>query len=361
MVVTTRNFLRLLRAGVFGRQEQLEPLSAWKWQRLYQLSLMHGVSALMADGISLLRNQFFFQMPEKQQAQWAAATKAVEEQNRRIDLRVSELASIFAQHQWHTLLFKGQALATYYTQPLHRTPGDIDFFFADEAQADAAEEWAETNGTDLEDTRHDSLKYQWQGMNVEHYRQMQQFTNVLRNRTLQQIIEKELQESAPAYIIINGTRIETAPHTLGLLLLLVRITRYLLSDGITMKQITDLAVFLRRQGNRIDSNRLADWIERLKLGAVTQLIGALVAETMMLDDEEIPFLNPDGDRQAERIIDEMFDLRGEWRSTNDDALFTPNDNSPALFRRTRHTARYFSYYPSETIASYISSLARIEE
>lgn len=361
MDVTSRNFFRLLRAGVFGSEETLEPLSAWKWNRLYQLSVMHGVTALVYDGILHCRNQFFFQMPQSQLTKWQHAAKAVEAANQRLNIRLSELSGLFQQHRWRHMIVKGQAMSTFYANPQHRTPGDLDFFFPLEQQAEEAETWAEENGVEQEETRHNSLKYSWQGVVVEHHRQMQQLTNVLLNRTLQQIISEEISGSAPAYVVVNGSRLETVPPTLNLLLLIVRITRYLLSDGISLKQLTDLSVFLNRQHGRIEAERLMKWMERLKLRPIAQLIGALLVEILKNDGAEIPFWNPDTGSDVEKVIDELFNLRAEWRSTDEESLFAPNDNSPALIRRTRHSARYFSYYPSETLTSFLSSLARIEE
>lgn len=63
MNVTLRNFFRLLRAGAFGQQEQLEPLSAWKWKQLYRVAQMHGVTAYVDKGFERLQGQFFLQLP----------------------------------------------------------------------------------------------------------------------------------------------------------------------------------------------------------------------------------------------------------------------------------------------------------
>lgn len=72
MNITERNFYRLLRAGSLNRQEPVEPLSAWKWKRLYQLAVMHGVEDLVRRGIDRCQNQFFLQVPEKLLAEWDA-------------------------------------------------------------------------------------------------------------------------------------------------------------------------------------------------------------------------------------------------------------------------------------------------
>ena len=74
MNIIERNFYRLLRAGVLHTEEQIEPLSAWKWSRLYQLSEMHDVAPAIYKGIEACRQQFFVQIPDKLQEQWAKAT-----------------------------------------------------------------------------------------------------------------------------------------------------------------------------------------------------------------------------------------------------------------------------------------------
>ena len=73
MNIIERNFYRLLRAGAFGTEEQIEPLSAWKWNRLYQLSEMHDVAPLLYKGIERCHDQFFLQIPAELLQHWSQA------------------------------------------------------------------------------------------------------------------------------------------------------------------------------------------------------------------------------------------------------------------------------------------------
>lgn len=70
MEITTRNLFCLLRAGVLGREESVEPMSAWKWSRVYGLSMVHGVEAETWAGIGLLKGQFFMRLPDALRHQW---------------------------------------------------------------------------------------------------------------------------------------------------------------------------------------------------------------------------------------------------------------------------------------------------
>jgi hypothetical protein len=62
MDIIQRNFLRLLRYGAFGEREGVEPMTEWKWQQLYQLSQIHGVTPWITDGIRLSEDDFFLQL-----------------------------------------------------------------------------------------------------------------------------------------------------------------------------------------------------------------------------------------------------------------------------------------------------------
>lgn len=70
MDITTRNLFRLLRAGVLGTQEAVEPMSAWKWGRAYHLAMVHGVEAEAWAGIRQLEGQFFMRLTDRQRKQW---------------------------------------------------------------------------------------------------------------------------------------------------------------------------------------------------------------------------------------------------------------------------------------------------
>ena len=76
MDIITRNMFRLLRAGVLGRDERVEPMSAWKWSKAYSLTMVHGVEAEAWAGVRRLSGQFFMQLPSALCRQWeqSAAT-----------------------------------------------------------------------------------------------------------------------------------------------------------------------------------------------------------------------------------------------------------------------------------------------
>lgn len=62
MDIIQRNFLKLLRIGAFDKREPLEPMSGWKWNRLYKMAVAHDVTPWIADGIRKCSDDFFLQL-----------------------------------------------------------------------------------------------------------------------------------------------------------------------------------------------------------------------------------------------------------------------------------------------------------
>ena len=73
MNIIDRNFYRLLRSGALGTDEEIEPLSVWKWNRLFQYSQMHDVTSFVFQGLNRCRDQFFVQIPDPLLTQWEQA------------------------------------------------------------------------------------------------------------------------------------------------------------------------------------------------------------------------------------------------------------------------------------------------
>lgn len=62
--VIIRNIERLLDGSTDNDREPIEPMTEWKWNRLYQLSCKYGITAWLTDGIKAYEGDFFMQMPD---------------------------------------------------------------------------------------------------------------------------------------------------------------------------------------------------------------------------------------------------------------------------------------------------------
>ena len=278
MDIIQRNLFRLLRSGAFHSAEEIEPMSVFKWGRLYQLSVMHTIIPYVYEGINRCRSQFFLHLSAKQEEEWR------------------------------------QALREYQAQA--------------EQQSDEIEE--------DELLRPDRL------------------TNPLLNHRLQDILDDEHSDIT----------------TRQLLLIIIRIVRHLFNEGMPIRQLTELGIFLRKNQDRIDYVTLGKWIEQLHLTQMIQLICEFLIKMYGFTEDEIPFLQKRREKPIEQIAQELIEFTNtrsqNWYfSQQDGGIFVHNSNSSATFSHVRRSARYFRYYPSESVtnffSSFVHSLSHIEE
>lgn len=362
MDVIQRNFFRLLRSGTFGGVEDaIEPMSPWKWNRLYSISIMHGVTALVYDGINNYANDFFLQIPRELSDKWNKIIAEIEDANRLTNLHISELFSILNKEQMRPILLNGQSLALLYDNSLHRISCDTDIYFMYSPQAKKAEQWARTHGTSIDDSTKDTIRYCWKNMEIEHHTSAIRLTNALLNRKLQNIINREIQCCNSLYISIDNSRIEIIPHTLNLLLIIVHIARYILSEGVCLKQIIDLGIFLRKVGDKVDFIKLQKWIDQLHLKRMSQLEGSILVHLFNFSKKEIPFMDHQTNENITQVISDLFTFGSthtdNWYFTQGKNIFVRTSNTGAMTWQIRHLIKFLAYYPSEAATNFFSSFA----
>lgn len=277
MDIVQRNLFLLLRSGTFQTMEDIEPMSAFKWGRLYKLAVMHDIVPFVYDGIIRSKSQFFLHLTERQKKDWE---KAVADYKNR----------------------KGK-------------------------------------DSDLEE---------------DEFLRPDRLTNPLLNRRLQEILDDEHSDVT----------------TRQLLLILIRIVRHLFNEGMPIRQLTELGIFLRKNNQHVDYQTIGTWIERLRLTQMTQLTGEFLILLFGFSEDEIHFLKRRKEKRIDHIAQELIEFTDtrsqDWYfSQQDGGIFVHNTNSSATFSHVRRSARYFRFYPSESVtnffASFVHSLSHIEE
>lgn len=274
--IIQRNFFRLLRSGAFESKEQIEPMSVYKWQKLFQLSLMHDVAGFAYDGLMRCKDQFFVHLTDSQWKQW---------ENTINDMRKSP----------------------------HNYDGEDDEFL-----------------------RADHL------------------TNPILNRKLQSILDDENSD-------IKSRQ---------MLLMIIRVSRHILNEGLPVRQLIELGTFLRTDGNGCDATMLEQWIKSLKLQPVARLEASLLIMLLGFSREEISFVGDKDDKNLGHIAQDLIEFTNTrakdfYFSQDEGNIFVHTSNGSAMLWHIRRSARYFRYYPSETLtnffASFAHSLSHIEE
>lgn len=102
MNIIQRNFFRLIRYSTSGIEEQIEPMSVFKWEQLYQLALMHDVAETVYEGLEKSRNQFFLHQTDQQWKRWEKTAEDLRKHPRNDDAEEDEF--LRADHLTNPLL-----------------------------------------------------------------------------------------------------------------------------------------------------------------------------------------------------------------------------------------------------------------
>jgi len=357
MDVIRRNFFRIIKNSVFGGDEKVEPMSNWKWNQLLVMAGEHGVDAIVMDGIKPFIYNGTLCMKKELLEKWNSRVAAIQNSNHEMNVALAAIFKEFSHQQLRPILMKGLELSLLYPVPEHRTCRKIDILFNYEPQADKADVWAKENGKNIDDSDKRKLGYYWMGVRTENHRYMQVLMNRRLNKQLQRIVNGEIRCCDSSYVDINGMRVEVLPPTMNLLLLLINISRTVIDDGLDMKQIVDLGLFLRKMGDKVDFVKFQLWIESLKMVRMAQVIGILLIRLFDFEKEEIPFVHHENDVAAKALLKEI--MYGSRISH-----FQPIENAGTLRKEThsvffhlRRCSKYVKCYPREVHSTAISRIA----
>ena len=72
MDIILRNLQRLVFSNDYHGKETVEPMSEWKWNKLYELSIAYGIGPWVADGVRRYSDDFFLQPSDALRNQFLA-------------------------------------------------------------------------------------------------------------------------------------------------------------------------------------------------------------------------------------------------------------------------------------------------
>lgn len=177
----------------------------------------------------------------------------------------------------------------------------------------------------------------------------QRLTNPLLNKKLQTVVN---QGNTP------------------LLTLLITIARHILTEGISLRQLTELGLYLRSHQDT-DTTLLREQIRQLRMERIVEFEVRLLVGVFHFKPEEVDFVN--AQRLApitQDIIRDIFQTSNNQEAsdlyfTQGDNVFVSTNDTGAMMWHVRHSIKYARYFPAEAVtnffANFAHSLSHIEE
>lgn len=121
----------LLRAALFEEKIDASKFVEADWKQIFYLSDIQTVASLVLDGIGMLPHSVL-QIPFDKKMMLFAKMQRMEQINTLHRCVIVKIDKALKADGIQAVFMKGQTVALRYPNPLHRTPGDIDFVVAPE-------------------------------------------------------------------------------------------------------------------------------------------------------------------------------------------------------------------------------------
>lgn len=339
-------FFELLHMGLWrkGSLSSNRPPTEDEWAVVYRYALHHTLEGVLFDSFPLLTEE---QLPPRAlRMKWAVRVDQIERYNQQMAGVIAEQHAYFVESGTHPILLKGHSVAACYPNPLHRGPGDIDWYFQGDEYRRSAELLRE-KGISVKSAIGISLNYDWDDVEIEHHSRLFDLKNPFVGRYLRKLVARIGTEALP----VDGEAVAILKPELQILQVNIHILKHLLGYGIGLRQICDAAILYNAHHDKIDGEALRKMYKRVGvLKWIHQLHGVLVKH-MGLPEEKLPFPLP-ADLQADWMMEEI------WQSGNfgifderfADGKFSFVSVRPDGARRLWRGLRlYFPYAPYESI------------
>lgn len=255
---TEKYLFHFLRIGLgFGGAEQDVDVSGCDWNALFSLSLRQAVQGVVADGIAASG----LRPPPGLWHEWVAHLLHLEMINDEMARQGKWLLGLLAANCIEASVFKGTSVAAWYPHPLHRCYGDIDIVV--HSGWDKLCQVLQDNGLtyfyesgdiiveQLYDASRAALCDEWRPryagrrFRVEFHPAYETLYNPFMNARLKRTsadMAGRMRGGVKALSVADGGT------EFYLACLILHLRRHVLSYGIGLKQVCDVAVMLRRAG-----------------------------------------------------------------------------------------------------------------
>lgn len=255
-----KELFALLRLGLGNTTTEQENLSdfimdpAAQWARIGEIAQEQGVLGVMLDGIERLESTGYGATRElsvEQKLEWIGVVLQNYEVGNQHQLGViADLQKRWSEGGLRMMVMKGQAMGTYYPNPKHRAPGDIDcYLFEGYAKGnETAKAWADK--VDEGWYKHSVISYK--GETIENHQYFVHTREGKSSKRLNQLLTDQLSVDGLEFRELSGTCALLPPPMFNAVFLTYHAMAHFLEEGLKLKQILDWAMFLKQDGDKVD-------------------------------------------------------------------------------------------------------------
>lgn len=272
----------LLRVGLELSSVEQEDLSLFsnmaeeEWRGLMNTAQEQGVLGIALDGLSRLgkiinlntRSSWFFEL--------IGGTLIRENLNKQQIKVIGNLSELWGRNGIKMLILKGQANGLYYPKPLHRDCGDIDCYLLGEYEKGNA--IIKSQGIIVDEDWEKHSKFCYRGETVENHQYFVQTLDKEWSKTINNDLFPILQETNIDWD--GGREIFLPSAQFNALFLTYHAMEHFLMGNLRLKQIVDWAMFLNKEKEIIDWEKLSQACHKYNLYTFLGIMNAIASASL---------------------------------------------------------------------------------
>ena len=349
--------LSLVRSALWDTTPSAEgfPLDEATWHYLYYLAKKQTVQGIVYDAICRLPEDLL--PPTDLLLGWMNEVQSIEVNHQQQMRALAWLTTrVEVESALRPIILKGLPLAALYPIPSHRISGDIDVFYGSSAAAEAADSLVESWGTIVSRGKFGESIFTISHVPVEHHGLLVHSHVPIRNRRLTAWIERKMaEEGFTREVIVGEMPVRVLPPDLNVVQLSSHNLGHSLNEGISVRQLCDLALFVDHHHEVLRATPLRQLLSRFGLRRWTDLCLSYCVSYLGLSAERLPYPVKTSSGTIEVLRREVM-LSGNFGQMDERYERNPEGNALVTAKRiSNNVSRYFRVAPLESFFS-ISSL-----
>lgn len=368
------NLITILKAGLYipsittAEVEALKCCGAEEWKAMADLAVKQSVAGVFFDGVQHLYRTYGDVLPKED---WAREIKGrlfgftmqLEQRNRKQVAVMNKVGAFLKRHGCQMMVMKGQACATMYPNPLHRSIGDIDSYLYNDYEK--GNELIRQTGGHVDDSWYKHSEFCIEGETFENHQYFVTTRGGERYKRLDRklkelaregnVSEEGKEEKKGLKTEVQGQEslnyqpstfnVKYPPVMFNALFLTYHACIHFVSEGLRLKQVLDWVMFVKVHQEEVDWKALHTMCVEYKLDRFLSVMNAIAVEVFgvekkakemvcespyvekvmnsILYDDDYIFNSAEGKwQQRLHIVSNMIKYRWKYRDICQQSIFS---------------------------------------
>lgn len=312
-------FLDLIKLGIdHGRTSQrISYTEAIDWKEIYTLAKVHGLSAIVLDGIERLPENL--RPPKNLILKWfGEVVHNYEARYNAYEKELGSLAKFYALHRIKMMVLKGYGLSLYYPKPNHRPCGDIDIWnFGRQEEADLV--LCREKGIKVDTTEHHHTVFRWKDYIVENHYDLLIKWATKTNSLLEPILKEKGMDDSRS-VLVYGEKLYLPSPDFNALFLLRHSLMEFVGTGISLRLLLDWAFFWQAEYKNVDISWLMGVVEEHGMKDFFHIIDKICVEYLGFDSGIFPETESKKEYIKDRVLEDCISPEYDRRAAHQTGL-----------------------------------------